>query len=57
MIDLQENKFMEAQHLSNNIIQFTDQFSIVNARNYNKMLQEQEDILNKLKKMRVKAKN
>lgn len=48
---------MEAEHLANNIIQFTDQFSIVNTRSYNKMLQEQESILNKLKKLRIKAKN
>ena len=57
LIDMKENKFLQAYTLANNIVQFTDQHSIVNMRNYNKMLQEHDDVLIKLKKMRVKAKN
>lgn len=33
-------------------MQFTDQFSIVNTRNFNKMIFDQGSILDKLKEMR-----
>lgn len=47
---------MEIYHLANNIVQFTEQFEIVNVRNYNGMLEEHDKIVSKLKNVKGKVK-
>lgn len=47
---------MEIYHLANNIVQFTEQFEIVNVRNYNGMLEEHDRIVSKLKNVKGKVK-
>ena len=56
-LDIQENKFMEINHLASNISQYTEQMTVANFNNYSRMVTQQEDTVKTLRKIKNKIKN